>query len=147
MAPRIAKARYKPIHQGAAVKKWGDKKTSITIDDPTGILLGQAVDRIYPGLIQEMEEATKELYDDAYAKWPERTGFSKRELNYGVLFNENVIEAYIDSPAKYTKYIHEKWPFNRVFVWQELLIKPFKKKVKILTKSLVDIIAKKAVGK
>lgn len=128
--------KIQPLRQTSQVKRWGTKEFSVSIDDSTGVLLGKAFDKAYPGIVEEIEAATKQVYDISYDNWPERTGFSKSQLSYEMLFSENSIEGKVYAKADYSKYIHKPKPTPNIYVWQEYMIKPQKALIKPLVESL-----------
>lgn len=146
MARTIGTSRkITPSRQTETKRRWGDKKTSVEIDDKTGILFGHALDKIYPGIIEKMENTTISIYNDAYDNWPERTGYSKSKLHWDTLISMFTISCTIYADADYTKYIHKPTPFDSVYIWQELLIKPQKLKSKQLVLDLTNQIPKDLV--
>lgn len=145
MAKRVAKRRFEAVHQSGINRRWGDKKTSVEITDKTGILLSNAIDKIYPGIVESIETASKEIYDFAFENWPVRSGLSKKLLEWGTLINDKEVRSFVLSKANYTKYIHKPTPMDSVWIWQELLIKPQKVKAKDLIKELANNIPKDLV--
>ena len=145
MAARTTRRRIQPVRQTAIVKRWGDKKTSVEIDDETGILFGKTFDNVYPGICQEFEIATKDVYDISFENWPEKTGNSKNKLSYAMFFNQTTIEGKVFANADYSKYIHKPKPFDSVYIWQEYMIKPQKERIKPLTEALTNRIPKDMV--
>lgn len=137
---KVRKPRIIAQKRTKSTRVWGNKHISVEISDKTGILLGDAFSSLYPGIVEAMEDVAFEIYNEAFDKWPIRTGFSQSQLDVKTFFTENKIEVKILANAPYTKYIHEKAPFSTVFVWQELLLKPQKEKTKKLIVKIEEIV-------
>lgn len=141
-----ARKRIAAVRQAGVTKRWGDKKTSVEISDQTGILIGKAFENVYPGIVEEFEVVTKEVYDISFDNWLEKTGYSKNKLSYAMFFTETSIEGKVFASADYSKYIHKPRPLDSVYIWQEYMIKPQKERVKPLTEKLANRMPKDMVG-
>ena len=90
--------------------RYGTGAMSVEMDDTMSKIARAAIERVQPGLLDELEDIARETHDDARKRWPVDTGESRAALDYGVrvVRSGTQVEAYVSNDAPHTRYIRSR---------------------------------------
>ena len=115
---------------------------SITMDDTMDKIFRRAVENTQPGLIKILESEITKLGENAAAKWPVKTGYSKALITSGVrLRGMQALEAFLANSAEYAFYIKGD-NLGGKSAYQTLIRKPGLKLAPHLADLLADNVAR-----
>ena len=125
---------------------YGVGRAQVTISEDHARAFEAVLDHAIPELAQTMAEVTEQVTDGARAKWPVKSGFSKRRLERGLRVQGTVVEAFVRNLAKYAYYIRwgVKSPLGRRVggrVANDLIYKPGLKRADEVAAATADALA------
>ena len=113
--------------------KFGSGSVRVEMDDTLDRLYRRALDKVAPGVVARIDEATSAVFDAAVGAWPVRTGRSRAGLEHHltVASDHTTVRGTITDAVEYSRYIKaRKLGGKSAFV--ELLRLPMRERAKAL---------------
>lgn len=124
----------------------GRGSMSVTLDDGMDRFVRAALERSAPATLRVLEREGEQLFDDAYARWPVKSGRSRAGLTWGLrLPDANTVEVFLSNSVEYVYYIRTLYPGGQ-HVWTDLVVKPTRKAARKIAEELAEEIANAIAG-
>jgi hypothetical protein len=122
--------------------RFGSGSVSVEMDDTLDRMVRAAINKAQPGALREVERATEELYAQAVAQWPVKTGTSRAGLRREVLVSQGLdrIRGRVFNDVDYAKYIRPRALYGADTAFVAYLRRPAKEIAERLTLRLLDLI-------
>jgi hypothetical protein len=122
--------------------RFGTGGVRVVMDDTLDQLYRRAIERVAPGVLRRIEDATADVYASARAAWPVKTGRSRDGLEHHVTVSpdQTSVRGSITNPVKYARYIKAK-KLDGKSAFVELLRKPLRARAA----DLAEVLAMEAV--
>lgn len=125
---------------------YGTGRASVTLDHDLQRAMESILRETHGSVVHALEESADQVYQDALASWPVKTGKSKAALEQSLRVSSDRVEAHISNPVEYVYYIRGKAQGGKS-TWTKLVRTPMRKAGKRLVKELGPEIAKKCQRK
>jgi hypothetical protein len=122
--------------------RYGTGGLRVTMSDELDQLYRRAIERVAPGVLRRIEDATADVFNAARAEWPVKTGRSRDALEHHVTVSpdQTSVRGSITNPVKYARYIRAK-KLDGKSAFVELLRKPLRARAA----DLAEVLATEAV--
>lgn len=115
------------------------------MDSTTHDMLAAAIDNLAPGVRERLEREARELYEEARAGWPVKTGRSRDALQWGVRIpDDDSIESHVgvDPKSDAVEYFHliKGRKHRGKQTWRVLLQRPAQERARKLGEDLKDVL-------
>ncbi|MEQ1565386.1 MAG: hypothetical protein ABMA64_07090 [Myxococcota bacterium] len=127
--------------------KFGSGGIRIEMDDVLDRMYRNALERVAPGVVDQIERATNEVFTEAVAEWPVRTGTSRAGLEQHVTVTAegDAVRGTITNAVAYSKFIRAKSLDGRSPL-VELLRKPLRQRAGELSDDLAKMASAELKG-
>jgi hypothetical protein len=121
-------------------------KASIVLDDGAARMAERLLRRAAPEVLAALEREADAIVAEARPQWPVKTGKSKDALDWALrLRSLEIVETVVFDPVPYVYFIKGKKQGGKS-TWNELVVKPGRRRAKKLAEEIGSRLKRVAVG-
>lgn len=120
--------------------KFSDGPVAIEMDDTLERLARRALDKAAPGVVDRITIETAEVYRLGEARWPVKTGRSRRGLRHDILVGTDNVRGRIINDVDYAYYVRPKFLYGSTTAWAAFIQRPMRQAANRLAIALPKLV-------